>query len=180
VTDESRVRDYDTNDTLLDGGTIRVRAIHPADREKLLQHFQSLSPESVYFRFFGPKKTLSDQELSRLSDIDYHDQVGLIATLKAGNDERIIGVGRYFAAGARLGQQRTAEVAFAVLDEYQGHGIGTILLKHLSAIARAQGITEFTANVLGSNHKMIEVFESSGFSVRQRFDSGTIHLSFTI
>jgi RimJ/RimL family protein N-acetyltransferase len=180
VTNYSRVRDYDTNDTMIDGGSIRVRAIHREDRARLLEHFQSLSPESVYFRFFGLKKTLSEEELSRLSDIDYHDQVALIATLKDGDDERIIGVGRYFAAPASLGQPRTAEIAFAVLDAYQGHGIGTILLKHLSAIARVQGITEFKADVLGGNRKMIEVFESSGFSIRATFDSGAIHLSFTL
>jgi RimJ/RimL family protein N-acetyltransferase len=180
VTNDSSVRDYDTNDTLLDGGTIRVRAIHPEDRVKLLEHFQSLSPESVYFRFFGLKKTLSEEELSRLSEIDYRDHVALIAILKVGDDEPIIGVGRYFAAPPRLGEPRSAEIAFAVLDAYQGHGIGTILLKHLSAIARAQGITEFKANVLGDNRKMIEVFESSGFSMRETFDSGTIHLSFTL
>jgi acetyltransferase len=86
VTNYSRVRDYDTNDTMIDGGSIRVRAIHREDRARLLEHFQSLSPESVYFRFFGLKKTLSEEELSRLSDIDYHDQVALIATLKYRDD----------------------------------------------------------------------------------------------
>ncbi|HEY2664172.1 MAG TPA: GNAT family N-acetyltransferase, partial [Candidatus Binataceae bacterium] len=66
------------------------------------------------------------------------------------------------------------------LDDYQGRGIATILLKHLCAIARALGVSEFTANVLGGNRKMIEVLISSGFAVRHMLDSGITRLSFQI
>ena len=173
-------RDYDTSDVLLDGKTIRIRAIHPDDRQRLLKHFESLSPESVYFRFFGPKKTLSALELTHFTDLDYRGHGGLVATLYDQGDERIVGVGRYFVAGGGEGLKRSAEVAFAVLDEYQGHGIATILLRHLLGIARASGVDELTANVLGGNRKMIEVLVSSGFEVHQTLDSGTTHLSFQI
>lgn len=173
-------RDYDASDVLLEGKTIRIRAIHPDDRARLLRHFESLSPESIYFRFFGPKKTLSELELTHFTDLDYRDHVALVATLPDQGDERIIGVGRYFVAGASEGLKRSAEVAFAVLDEYQGHGIATILLRHLLGIARASGVGEFTANVLGGNRKMIEVLVAGGFEVRRALDSGTTHLSFQI
>ena len=172
--------DYDTSDVLLDGSTIRIRAIHPDDRQRLLKHFESLSPESVYFRFFAPKKTLSALELTYFTDLDYRNHVALLATLKDQGDERIIGVGRYFVGGGHEGSKRSAEVAFAVLDEYQGHGIATLLLRHLLGIARTSGIGEFTANVLGGNHKMIEVLVSSVFEVHPTLDSGTTHLSFQI
>ena len=173
-------RDYDTTDVLLDGKTIRIRAIHRDDRQRLLKHFESLSPESVYFRFFGPKKTLSARELTQFTDLDYRHHVALVATLNQQGDERIIGVGRYFVAGGRKGLKRSAEVAFAVLDEYQGHGIATVLLRHLLGIARASGVGEFTANVLGGNRKMIEVLVSSGFEIHRTLNSGTAQLSFQI
>jgi GNAT superfamily N-acetyltransferase len=173
-------RHYQADDSLLDGEIIRVRAIHSDDREKLLRHFQSLSPAAVYFRFFGPKKTLSALELAHFTDVDYREHVALVATLDDQDGERIIGVGRYFVAGGSEAEKGSAEVAFAVLDDYQGRGIATILLKHLCAIARALGVSEFTANVLGGNRKMIEVLISSGFAVRHMLDSGTTHLSFQI
>jgi RimJ/RimL family protein N-acetyltransferase len=173
-------RDYDATDTLLDGESIRVRAIHPVDREKLVKHFESLSPESVYFRFFGPKKTLSAQELAHFTEVDYRDHVALIATVNDRDGERIIGVGRYFVANGSEAEKRSAEVAFAVPDDYQGHGVATILLKRLCAIARAQGLSEFTANVLGGNRRMIEVLVSNGFSVRRKLNSGTIQLTLPI
>src|SRR5262249_22562644 len=71
-----------------------------------------------------------------------------------------------------------AEVAFAVLDEHQGRGIGTVLLEHLATLARARGITEFQADVLGENNRMLRVFAKSGFLVTRSVDGGVFHVSF--
>ena len=70
-----------------------------------------------------------------------------------------------------------AEVAFAVLDEFQGRGIGTLLLRHLAQIARRQGIIKFAAFVMGDNHQMLEVFANSGFRSRDRYDAGTVRVT---
>ncbi|MGO9605484.1 MAG: N-acetyltransferase family protein [Candidatus Binataceae bacterium] len=164
---------YLAMESLRDGSPIRVRAIRPDDKERLLEHFRGLSPQSVYFRFFEIKRTLGDEDLRRLTELDFADHVGLAATMDSdGGDERFIGVGRYL----RSGEKSRAEVAFAVLDEHQGRGIGTILLKHLGRIAQTNGIAQFTADVMGGNKQMLEVFANSGFRTHDSHESGTVRV----
>ena len=133
-------RDYAVDALLRDGGSIHVRAIRPDDKERLVEHFRSLSPHSVYFRFFGTKKQLSKAELAQYTELDFDERVGLVATLRNDDHERIIGVGRYTRRTDEDAPHR-AEVAFAVVDDHQRRGIGTLLLEHLARIARAHGIT---------------------------------------
>jgi GNAT superfamily N-acetyltransferase len=168
---------YTADELLRDGQSIHVRAIRPDDRELLREHFHHLSARSVRFRFFAAKHRLTEHELDRLTQLDFVNAVGLVATLYVTGSERIIGVGRYY----RLADPpSTAEVAFAVLDPHQGRGIGTILLDHLLRIARRNGITAFEADVLGENDRMLEVFAKSGLVITRSLDAGVIHLSFPV
>lgn len=171
-------RSYAVDEVLRDGGSIHVRAIRPDDKQRLLEHLHGLSAGSIYHRFFGFRRTLSQMDLARLTELDFVTHVGLVATLTGSGRgrERIIGVGRY----VRLDEPDVAELAFAVLDEHQGRGIATLLLEHLGRIARANGIREFRAEVLGDNNRMLEVFATSGFTVRRSFESGLVHVSFPI
>lgn len=164
---------YQVDETLLDGGLIHIRAIQPDDRERLLEHFHSLSEESVYYRFFGFKHNLSDQELTQLTQLDFVNHVGLVATGYADGLEHMIGVARYI----RNPDESHAEVAFAVTDAHQGRGIATLLLDHLSRIARAAGIEVFEASVLSDNSRMLEVFDHSGLAVSRRNDGGTVRVT---
>jgi GNAT superfamily N-acetyltransferase len=177
---KNNLRDYRVDETLRDGGSLHIRTIRRDDRQRLLTHFKALSPRSVHSRFFGMIRTLSDEELTRLTDLDFIHHVGLVATLGEGPDEPLIGVGRYIVSTDGQAPGSAAEVAFAVLDEHQGRGIGTLLLKHLARIAWNHGITEFQANVLSDNQQMLEVFADSGFRIRKTTDSGVVHLSFPI
>jgi len=172
------LRHYSARAILADGSSIRIRAIVPQDREKLLGHFRRLSPESAYFRFMAPKKRLTDADLDRFTILDYVRNFGLAATLLERNDERFIGVGRYAALGGE--HPDNAEVAFAVEDEYQGRGVGTLLLEHLGRIARANGISRLEADVLFSNTLMLEVFARSGFVISQSTESGVVRVWFAI
>ena len=173
-------RDYQVDETLRDGGFIRIRAIRPEDSQRLLTHFKTLSPRSVHNRFFGMKRTLSEVELAQLTDLDFIHHVGLAAILGEGGDEPFVGVGRYVVSQDDWASGGRAEVAFAVLDEHQGRGIGTLLLKHLARIARHNGIREFQADVLSDNRQMLEIFAESGFPIRRTINSGVVHLSFPI
>ncbi len=164
---------------LLDGTTIFIRAIRPDDRDRLLTHFSHLSPESIRFRFHGFKRSLSDTEAAALTAIDFVDHVALVATFGPEIEQPLIGVGRYIVSADSSGN-RYAEVGFAVLDQHQGKGIGTLLLQHLAIIARAQGIDEFHADVLTTNARMIEVFEASGFVVKESVNHGVDHLVMAI
>ena len=156
----------------LDGAEIRIRAIHPDDQERLHEHFRGLSEQSIYFRFMGIRRDLSPQDLKHLTELDFKSHVGLAATLTENARERFIGVGRYICGT----EPNRAEVAFAILDEFQGHGIGTLLLEHLRRIAEANGVTEFEADVLGENRQMLEVFAHMGFESQRSLDSGVVRL----
>jgi RimJ/RimL family protein N-acetyltransferase/predicted CoA-binding protein len=169
---------YATDARLRDGGSIHIRAIRPDDKQRLLVLFESLSSRSVYFRFFQTKQRLSDEELHYFTELDFTRDGALVATLQEGQEERIIGVGRYFRIN-QDGQPTThAEVAFTVADAHQGRGVGTLLLEHLAVIARRQGIDTFEAYVLGENNRMLEIFEASGFIVQRAFETGVFHVSF--
>ena len=164
---------------LLDGSTIFIRAIRPDDRDRLRTHFRRLSPESIRFRFHGFKRSLSESEAASLTAVDFIEHVALVATFGREAEEPIIGVGRYIVGTDRR-NHRYAEVGFAVIDEHQGKGIGTLLLRHLAIIARTQGIREFHADVLTDNARMIEVFEDSGFVVAESVNHGVEHLVLAI
>src|SRR5690606_3990206 len=114
---------------------------------------ESLGPESRYFRFFSVKQTLSDEEVTDFANVDYHDQMALVA-VDGGN---IVAVGRYDREGSNAD---TAEVAFAVVDAQQGRGLGTRLLELLTNHARTNGVERFRAYVLGENRQMMRVFRN--------------------
>ena len=132
----------------------------------------------MYFRFFQTKQRLTDAELRYFTELDFTRDVALVATLREGQEEHIIGVGRYFRINKDRQPTTHAEVAFTVADAHQGRGVGTLLLEHLAAIARTQGIDTFEAYVLGENNRMLEVFEASGFTVQRAIDTGVFHISF--
>lgn len=148
---------------LRDGCAIRIRTIRPDDKQRLLGHFSRLSVQSVYQRFFGFKKALTQEDLVHFTELDFVDAVGLVATLGQGDQERIVGVGRYFVGPAAPGVPRRAEVAFAVEDAHQGRGIATRLLEQLLPFARRAGVEVLEADVLDDNVPMLHVFFRMGF-----------------
>lgn len=168
---------YTVEEKLRDGGAVLIRAIRPDDKDRLLEHFRALSPDSRYFRFMGVRRELTAADLQHLTELDLKDSVGLVATLTNNAGEHIIGVGRYIREGHNTNR---AEVAFAILDEHHGRGIGTLLLDHLADIARANGIDTFEATVMGGNRKMLDVFANSGFEVAEKSVDGTVDVSISI
>jgi len=171
------VRDYATDALLRDGSSVHIRAIRPTDQPQLLRLFEELSARSVYFRFFQTKTRLTDNELRYFTDLDFIHHIGLVATLWEGREEHLLAVGRCICP-ATENPPRRAEVAFAVADAYQGRGLGTLLLEHLADLARERGITEFEADVLGENNRMLQVFAASGFEVKRVLSGGIFHVTF--
>ncbi|WP_460021732.1 N-acetyltransferase family protein, partial [Kineosporia succinea] len=150
------VRDYplhwEADVVLRDGATAHLRPITADDADALQRFHVHQSPESVYLRFFAPMPRLSPRDLHHFTNVDHSDRVALIAVL--GDD--IVGVGRY----DRLGPSSdAAEVAFNISDAHQGRGISSVLLEHLAAAARENGIRRFVADVLPRNRKMLTVFQ---------------------
>jgi len=129
-------------------------------------------------RFFGAKKELSGKELAYFTELDFIGHVGLAAILRREGEERMIGVGRYCCGSADGTASSSAEVAFAVVDEHQGRGVGTILLEHLTSVAREHGITELVADVMADNVAMMRVFTNSGFAVQSSMEGGIYRVAF--
>jgi acetyl coenzyme A synthetase (ADP forming)-like protein len=171
-------RHYATDALLRDGGSIHIRAIRPDDKQRLLDLFEHLSSRSLYFRFFQTKQRLTDEELRHFTELDFTRDAALVATLREGQEEHIIGVSCSFRIYENGQPTTRAEVAFTVADAHQGRGVGTLLLEHLAAVARRQGIDTFEAYVLGENNRMLEVFATSGFTVQRALDTGVFHISF--
>jgi GNAT superfamily N-acetyltransferase len=169
-------RAYLASDVLRDGAPVRVRAIRPEDKDRLTAFHGRLSPESVYLRYFEYKPILSERDLRYLTELDFHDRVALIATLGPEAEAPLVGVARYDVLPRKPGRPLRAELGILVEDAHQGRGIGTILLKHLLAIAHNRGIAEITAEVLPQNTKMLELVAGSGVPVRHGVHDGVIHL----
>ncbi len=158
---------------LTDGGTVRVRPITPADAPELIALHERLSDETVYLRFFSYHPHLTEREVTRFTTVDGDERMALIATLRG----RIVGVARYDRSTERPGE---AEVAFLVDDAHQGRGLGTLLLEHLAAYARARGIRSFTADTLPQNQPMQAVFRRTGFVEQARYSDGIVRVRLEI
>ena len=152
---------------LRDGSTVHVRPVRPGDRDAIHAFLSGMSDESLYYRCFG---TPNIQWLTDWSvDVDYSGRYGVIVT--TGADVRVVA----HAAYVRIDDDR-AEVAFEVAESMHGHGIATLLLAHLAGVAARNGISRFTAKVLMSNRKMIDVFRDSGFPVAHRILDGVTEI----
>ncbi|MEO8877942.1 MAG: GNAT family N-acetyltransferase [Polyangiaceae bacterium] len=171
-------RDYHQAVTLKDGSTLLLRALQHSDKPLIVDLFRQLSPKSIRYRAFAAKGILTEKELTYLVDVDFVNHVALAAVFRGAEKERIVGVGRYCRAPLSDAHGPRAEVAFTVLDEEQGRGIGTLLLEHLAGIARSNGVDEFEADIMIGNTKMMEVFAASGFVVRKSLVDGVHHVLF--
>lgn len=153
---------------LHDGSTVRLRPVRPEDEAALRRFYEGLDPESRAFRFFSGAVDL-EQAAAAFAAVDYEQRYGLVA-LRGGSD-RVIGHGVY--AG---GPHRQAEVAFAVGEEMQGKGLGTLLVAHLAEVASEKGYPAFVAYVLPQNHRMIEVFDRSGLPTSTVSEPGVLRV----
>jgi len=164
--------DYSTVEHLRDGCPIEIRALRPGDRDDMLVAIGRTSTQSIQRRFFAPKKGFSEREMAFFLDIDFENHVALVAQIDEDGRRAIAGGGRYIVV--RPGQ---AEIAFVVVDAYQGQGIGTILMQHLSVLARDAGLKELIAEVLPENAPMLKVFKKFGFRQDTKHAPQIVHLA---
>lgn len=155
---------------LRDGSTIRIRRMVPSDEPGLTALLQTLSEDSRWLRFYSlSSNTALAAEAHREANLD--NTFALVAC--SGADQRIVGHAFY----VRLDEQR-AEVAFTIANDFQGRGLGTLLLCQLAEVASANGVQVFEAEVVGANHAMLHVFRESGFPLDVTASAGQLHVTF--
>jgi GNAT superfamily N-acetyltransferase len=170
-------RNYAASETLKDGRPVAIRAIRHNDAGTILQAFRSLDRESVYRRFFSPKKDLSPSDLEQLTDVDFNRVVALVVTKATEHGEVLIGGGRYASDDPASG---AAEIAFMTDGDHRGLGIASLILKHLALIARDAGISRFDGEVLAENQPMLAVFRRSGLPMNVVRDGSTLHATLSL
>ena len=151
--------------TLRDGSRVLLRPALRTDRALLAREFERLSPESRYRRFFAPLKAMSESFLDYLTSMDYVDHfawAALSADPGPFGEPQGLGVSRY----VRLDDPEAAEMAVTVVDDWQGKGLGRILLDALILEALENGITRFEGDVLVENGPMQELLRRTGARLR--------------
>jgi acyl-CoA hydrolase len=163
---------WETEAALRDGTRVFIRPVRPTDEQLLGELFYSCSEHTLYERFFMLVKSQPHSVRQRLVNLDYRGEMALVALVPEGERERLIGVGRWGLDPAT----HLADVAFLVQDEYQGRGLGTLLLRRLIEIAREQGVAGFTADVLAENQRMLELFHETGCKIKSSLADNVYHL----
>ena len=157
---------------LTDGSTIGIRPALAGDAEAVRAMHAALSPDSLYLRFFSMSPNAAVQEAKRICRKPDSDHAALLAW----QDDRLVGVGSYEAAGT----PGVAEVAFAVPDDIHGRGIASLLLEHLVWQARQRDLRAFWAETLTQNSPMLRVFADVGLPVKRRISDGVVEMTFPL
>ena len=141
---------------LRDGTRILLRPIRSDDKDRLARGFELLSPGSRYLRFHTAVDHLTAEQLRYLTEVDGYDHVAWIALDEDRPEHPGLGVARYVRVE---GEPTVAEVAVTVVDEYQGRGIGTVLLGVLGRTARDNGLRTFRTYVLADNPRVLGLLD---------------------
>jgi len=162
---------------LRDRTKVHLRPITPEDEPLLHEAVAAMSERTVYFRFFSPIRRMSDALAHRLAVVDYNDRFAIVATTnRPSGKERIVGVARYDRAPGT----EVAEVAVAVIDEFQRRGLGGQLLAELARVGRAHGIRTFSLIVLPENREMLGLLRRMGWIHQAKLNGGVYEISFDL
>lgn len=151
--------ELESQDVTINSEPFHIRPIRPEDAGLMVDLFESLSPKSIYMRFFHPVKELSKSTLMRLTQIDYDREVALIALMEKEGKETMVGVARIISEASR----ESGEFSVVVIDAFHGQGIGASLLKRCLDAAKARGMKKIWGIVLAENTQMLKLGRKLGF-----------------
>jgi acetyltransferase len=152
--------------TLRDGVQVTVRPIRAEDEPAAVDFHRRLSEQSVYSRFFTTvplAERVSHRRLARICFADYDREISLI--VMAEDEPSVI------LAALRLTRRhasKDADFGLLVIDEWQGRGLGKLLVSELVRVARAEGIERVHGMVLTDNRRMLEICRKNGFEMNPR------------
>ncbi len=143
---------------------VLIRPIRPEDAEAHAALFARLSPEDIRYRFFSMLRTLSPDQIARMTQVDYDREMALIAVREATNET--VGVARL----VREPYTTTGEFAVVVEQSMKGRGLARHLMHRIMDWGAAQGMTGITGQVLAENAPMLAFVRKLGFTVRRMPD----------
>jgi ribosomal protein S18 acetylase RimI-like enzyme len=167
----SGTADYSVKERLRDGREFEIRALRPDDQADMLAAIGRTGTPSLQRRFFVAKRGFSDREIAFFMNIDFVNHVALVALVTENGRRVIAGGGRYVVV-----EPGQAEIAFLVVDGYQGLGIGSALAHHLAGLARQSGLEGLVADVLPENTAMLKLFKRLGFTPGPKREPQVVHL----
>ena len=156
----------------IDGEQVTLRPAKPVDLRRIQEHFYSLDKNDVVARFFHEKTAFLQTEVEGLSQVDYINDLTMVAIVGEFGFGRVVAVGEYLLEPAK----NTAEVAFSVSKEWQGKGLGKILLAKLAEAARENGISGLFAYTSPQNQGMIKLFKTLPYQIQSTFEGDMIIL----
>jgi acetyltransferase len=164
---------YELCATAKSGLRLLIRPIQPEDAELFVELFKTLSPTSVYYRFFRHMQKLTPEMLAMLTQVDYDRHMALVAIEESSTPARMLGVARIIA------DPDIAETEFSIMvgDPWQGQGVGAHLLLHLLKVARDQGVKKVWGTVLPENTQMQYLGKKMGFSIKYNREEGAFDLA---
>ena len=160
---------YETPWKLKNGQEVLLRPIKPEDEPMWLEMFQSFSEESIRYRFFQLLKDTPHEVRVRYCNIDYDREIAIVAELSEENHRKILGVGRLSIES----DGKSGELAFIIVDQWQGQGLGTKIVDHVLEIAKEMGVETIYAIMLPDNNRALNLTKKMGFKLEYLSD-GTV------
>ena len=157
----------------IDGELITIRPAKPVDERRIQEHFYNQNKDDIYSRFFQARSRFVRNDLESMFQIDYIKDLTLLAVVGEFGFGKVVAVGEYLLDQAN----NIAEVAFSVSKEWQGKGLGKILMRKLAEAARENGIAGLFAYTLPRNQGMIRLFKTLPYKVKTFYDRDAIELS---
>jgi len=149
-----------------------IRVIKPTDEAGIRDLFYHLSEESVYFRYFSPKRSMPHKNVQQYCSLTEDKGLSLVVTIGPRERRRIIAEARYVLEA----DKESADCAFMVDGSFQRRGIASALLHYLIEAAKERGVKSFRADVLFSNKPMMTVFEKLPYVLHKKFEDGVLSL----
>jgi acyl-CoA hydrolase/RimJ/RimL family protein N-acetyltransferase len=158
---------------LKDQRALLLRPVMPTDVEGIRQLFHRLSVREVYTRFFRKLRGLTNEDVQRLCNLDYDNEVALVAVTGTREQPVICGHAMYVVDPST----NLAETAFIVHPDWQGQGLGIGMQKRLVELAVARGVRGFVAEMLAGNEAMIRLAQTSAAEVQTVNLGGSVQVT---
>jgi RimJ/RimL family protein N-acetyltransferase len=155
----------------IDGQKVTFRPAKAVDDRLIQEHFYQMDKSDVRARFFSTRRSFFREDMEGIAQVDYINNLSIVAVTGEVGFERVIGLGVYARA-----QGTVAEVAFSVVKEWQAKGIANVLLEKITAAARENGLTELMAYAKSSNTGMIKLFKKLPYQTDTIIEGDTLVL----